>query len=329
MEILYQLSIALTTWMQELYPQLRGFMSLVSAMGEEEFFLIVLPAIYWSVNKQLGRQLGYFFLLSALINNMFKNILRGPRPFWLEPELKLTDIESYGMPGGHVQNATVVFMLVAAHLRRAWAWIIVLLYIFIMAVSRVYLGVHFIHDNVIGFLIGLIILGLFVVWQVRFQDRFNRQILGRRLLLMVLVPLILAAAYVGALLLIGTPDPDPRWASFVPAAELAGHETVVSTVAGLLGFGIGMIMESSRIRFRADGPVWQRVARYLLGIVVAVGIWAGLRAVFPDEPLVVALPLRFVRYALLLFWVAYLAPWVFVRLRLASAGPESEVRVTL
>lgn len=329
MEILYQLSIALTTWMQELYPQLRGFMSLISAMGEEEFFLIVLPAIYWSVNKQLGRQLGYFFLLSALINNMFKNILRGPRPFWLEPNLQLNDVEGYGMPGGHVQNATVVFMLVAAHLRRTWAWIIVLLYILLMAVSRVYLGVHFIHDNILGFMTGLVILGLFVVWQVRFYDRFNRQILGRRLLLILLVPLILAAAYVGALLLIGPPEPDARWQSFVPAAEIDGHETVVSTVAGLLGFGVGMLMESSRIRFRVDGSVWQRVARYLLGIVVAVGIWAGLRAVFPAEPLVVALPLRFVRYVLLLFWVSYLAPWVFVRLRLASAGPESEVRVTL
>jgi hypothetical protein len=28
-------------------------------------------------------------------------------------------------------------------------------------------------------------------------------------------------------------------------------------------------------------------------------------------------------------WVSYLAPWVFVKLRLAEADAESEIRVTL
>jgi hypothetical protein len=122
---------------------------------------------------------------------------------------------------------------------------------------------------------------------------------------------------------------DAPWANFVPAAERNGREDVLSAVAGLFGFGIGMLLESSRVHFQAGGAVWKRVIRYLLGIAVAVGIWAGLRTVFPTEPEWVALPFRFLRYLLLLLWVTYFAPWVFVRLRLASADPESEVRVTL
>ncbi len=329
MEVLYQLSIALTTWLQETYPQLLGFMSLISAMGEEEFFLIVLPAVYWTIDKRAGRQLGYLFLLSVLVNSILKGIIREPRPFWIEPDIQLGEGIGYGLPSGHVQHATVVFMLAAALLRRTWAWIVVLLYILLMAVSRVYLGVHFIHDNIAGFLTGLIILGLFIAWQVRLNDRFHRQILGRRLLVIVFVPLVLAIAYVGARLLIGPPNIDVPWGAFVPAAELGGFEGIVTAVASLLGFGVGMLLESSRIRFLVDGPLWQRVARFLLGIAVTVGIWAGLRAVFPAEPAIIALPLRFVRYLLLLLWVTYFAPWVFVRLRLASADPESEVRVTL
>lgn len=328
MEVLYQLSIALTTWLQASYPQLHGFMAAISAMGEEEFFLVVLPAIYWSLDKRLGRQLGYFFLLSALINNILKNLIREPRPFWLEPDVKRSDVGGYGMPSGHVQHATVVFMLLAAHLRRTWAWIVVLLYILLMAISRIYLGVHFIQDTVTGFLVGLTILGFFVVWQIRLVDRFNRQILGRRLLVILLIPLILAIVYLIGLLIIGKPNLDVPWASFVPAAELDGYEVIVSSLAGLFGFGIGILMESSRIRFRVDGPAWQRVARYLLGIVVALGIWAGLRAVFPTEPLWLALPFRFLRYLLLLSWVTYFAPWVFVRLKLAQVDAESEIQVT-
>ena len=329
MEELYQLSIALATLLQEAYPRLLGLMTFVSALGSEEFFLVFLPAIYWSIDKRLGRQLGYIFLLSALINNMLKNIIRQPRPFWLEPDIKQGDAEGYGIPSGHVQNVTAVFLLLAASVRRNWAWLLALLYILLMALSRLYLGVHFLQDIAVGFAVGLLVFGAFLMWQQTFFDRYSKQILGRRLLLMVLIPVVLAVVYIGALLLLGPPNMDVPWASFIPAAELNGHEDVVSTVAGLLGFGVGILLESSRIRFRAGGPIWQRVIRYLLGIAVAIGIWAGLRAVFPTEPVWLALPMRFLRYLLLLLWVTYIAPWFFVKLRLASADTESEVRVTL
>lgn len=329
MEELYQLSIALATLLQEAYPRLLGLMTIVSALGSEEFFLVFLPAIYWSIDKRLGRQLGYIFLLSALINNMLKNIFRQPRPFWLEPDIKQGDADGYGIPSGHVQNVTAVFLLLAASVRRNWAWLLALLYILLMALSRLYLGVHFLQDIAVGFAVGLLVFGAFLMWQQTFFDRYSKQILGRRLLLMVLIPIVLAVVYIGALLLLGLPNMDAPWASFIPAAELNGHEDVVSTVAGLLGFGVGILLESSRIRFRAGGPIWQRVIRYILGIAVAIGIWAGLRAVFPAEPAWLALPLRFLRYLLLLLWVTYIAPWFFVKLRLASADTESEVRVTL
>lgn len=328
MEELYQLSLALTTWLQESYPQLLGVMTFISALGEEQFFPLVLPAFYWCVDKRLGRQLGYIFLLSAMINNTLKNVLRQPRPFWIDPRVQLGNAEGYGLPSGHVQNTTAVFLLLATWLRRGWAWMLALLYILVMSFSRFYLGVHFLQDVFIGFIVGLLVLALFLTWQQMFAERFGKRILGRRLLVMVSVPVVLATIYVGAMLLIGPPNTDVPWASYIPAAELNGHEDVVSTVAGLLGFGIGMLLESSRIRFRADGPLLQRVIRYVLGIVVALAIWGGLRAVFPTEPEWVALPLRFLRYLLLLLWVTYFAPWVFVRLRLASADAESEVRIT-
>ena len=328
MDELYQLSLALTTWAQETYPQLLGVITLVSAMGEEPFFLVVLPAVYWCIDKRLGRQLGYIFLLSALINNIIKNMVRGPRPFWLDPAVQLSEEEGYGFPSGHVQNATAVFLLLAVRLRRVWVWLAALLFILAMAVSRVYLGVHFLQDVVAGFVLGLLVLAIFLTWQRLFAERYAQRILGRRLLIMILVPSALAAAYVIALLILGEPNLEVPWASYVPLAELTAHEDVVSTVAGLLGFGIGMTLESSRIRFRPDGPAWKRIVRYLLGIIVAVAIWAGLRAIFPAEPEWLALPLRFLRYLLLLLWVTFFAPWVFVRLRLAAADAESEVRIT-
>jgi hypothetical protein len=280
------------------------------------------------VDKRLGRQLGYIFLLSAFVNNSAKNFFRLPRPFWLEPSVQLSEAEGYGLPSGHVQNSTAVFFLLAGWLRRSWVWLLVSLWITLLGFSRLYLGVHFLQDLIAGLLFGLVVLGFFLVWQHYFAASFNRQILGRRLFILVSVPVVLAAIYVGVMLLLGSPNVDVPWASFIPAAEMNAREDVTSTGAGLLGFGIGIVLESSRIRFRADGALWRRIVRYLLGILVAIGIWAGLREVFPAEPEWIALPLRFLRYLLLLLWVTYFAPWFFVKLRLAAIDPESEFKVT-
>ena len=97
----------------------------------------------------------------------------------------------------------------------------------------------------------------------------------------------------------------------------------------MLGAGIGLVLERTRIRFLVDGPIWQRAVRYLLGIVVAGVIWAGLGQVFPDDPLWLALPLRLLRYSLLTLWVTYYAPWVFVKLKLAQAKPDPGIEMTL
>ena len=329
MEQLYQLSIALTTLMQEAYPGLLGVMSFITALGTAPFFMLLVSAIYWCVDKRLGRQLGYVFLLSAFVNTILKNLIRQPRPYWLDPAIGRYEVEGFGIPSGHVQNVTVVFLLLAATVRRTWVWLAVFLFILLMGLSRLYLGVHFLQDIAIGFAVGLIILIAFLLWQQFYFARFNKQILGRRLLLMVLIPTILAAVYVGFYLLLGPASQDVPWAAYVPAAELSGHEGVVSAFGALLGFGVGIILESSRIHFRVDGPLWKRLLRFALGIAGTVGIWAGLRAVFPSAPLWLGLPLHFLRYLLTLLWVTYFAPWVFVLLRLASADLESEVRVTL
>jgi len=328
MDELYRLSLALTIWLQETYPHLVGVMALITSLGEELFYLAALPAVYWSIDKRLGRQLGYIFLLSAATNNIAKSLFRQPRPFWLDPSVRLRDAESYGLPSGHTQHATSVYLLLAFWARRGWMWLLAFVLILLMSLSRLYLGVHFIQDVIGGFVLGLVVLGLFLFWQQAFAERFSRRILGRRLLIMIVIPAALALAYVAALLLLGAPHLDVPWAEFVPAAERTAHEDVVSTVAGLLGFGVGMILESSRVRFRSDGPVWQRVVRYALGIAVALGIWS-LRAVLPADPEWLALPLRFLRYLLLLLWVTYFGPWVFVKLRLAAADAESEVRIAL
>jgi hypothetical protein len=75
---------------------------------------------------------------------------------------------------------------------------------------------------------------------------------------------------------------------------------------------------ASRGGFEASGALWQRAARYLVGLVGVLVIYAGLKAIFPSGDNLIAYAFRYVRYSFLGFWVFAGAPWTFARLRLVE-----------
>jgi membrane-associated phospholipid phosphatase len=329
MDPLYQFGLDATHWLQTNLPQLEPFFRFISTLGLEEFYLAVLPMIYWSINKKAGRAVAYIFLLGNVFNNMLKHGLREPRPFWLDPTLERFTDYGYGIPSGHTQFTTTIYLFIATWVKRRWVWFLAILMVILMPLSRIYLGSHFVQDVVAGFLLGLLVLIGYLVWQRRYMAKFEKRIMGQRLLTAVAIPVALTAVYLIIRLIIGEPNTNVAWASYIPVAELESLEGMVTAVATVLGAGIGLVLERSRIRFLVDGPIWQRAVRYLLGIVVAGAIWAGLGQLFPDDPLWLALPLRLLRYALLTLWVTYYAPWLFVKIKLAQAKPDPGIEMTL
>ena len=76
------------------------------------------------------------------------------------------------------------------------------------------------------------------------------------------------------------------------------------------------------VGFDVAGSLLRRAFRFLVGLVVLAGLWLGLRVAFDGlEPAVI---LRLVRYALVGFWGAVGAPWVFLKLGLAEREPNFE-----
>ncbi len=321
MDGLTQFSLEFTRWLQENYPQLEGFFQAITTLGNEEFYLAALPLLYWCIDKRLGRQMGFIFFVAIGANTILKQAFRGPRPFWIAPELGLADTGGYGIPSGHTQYATTIYLLIAAVVQHFWGWLVAFIMIFLMAISRVYLGQHFIHDTIAGILVGLALLGALALWNHYAAASFGKRLLGQRMLAVLGVVFALGLAYASVRYVIGQPDLTVPWSSYIPEAELSSITQMATALGTLLGFGVGILFEGNRVRFRTDGPVGKRLGRYLLGIVGTIVIWQGLGALFPRDPLWLALPLRIFRYALVTFWAAYLAPLVFVRLGLAEADP--------
>lgn len=328
MEILYEVGLEVSRWLQAQYPYLESSLHLMTILGNFEFYLALLPLIYWCINKRFGKEIAYLLAIANILNAVGKHILRQPRPFWLDADIGLSEETSYGAPSGHVQSATVAYLLVAIRAQRRLVWFLAGLGIFLMALSRVYLGVHFWQDAVLGFLLGLLILFGYYVWRDSFQASFSNLILGQRILLVISLPLAIGVLYAAGLLLIGE-APQVAWSEHAQTAESLSLQEVFSAAGIILGLGIGFILEATRVHFIVDGSLAQRAARYLVGIAITILIWRGLAVVFPDDPLWLGLPLRLFRYWLAGMWVAYYAPLLFLRTGLAQASPEPDVSLSI
>ncbi|MGE3192661.1 MAG: phosphatase PAP2 family protein [Microbacteriaceae bacterium] len=89
------------------------------------------------------------------------------------PEDILVPLDSGSFPSGHAANAATVVVLLALLLRRRWVAVAGSVYVVLMALSRTYLGAHWVTDTVGGILIGAAMAVL--VWVL-----FARKLAGER-----------------------------------------------------------------------------------------------------------------------------------------------------
>jgi glycerophosphoryl diester phosphodiesterase/membrane-associated phospholipid phosphatase len=293
----------------------------VTFLGDEEFYLLLLPLLYWAVSRRFGARLGVMLLVTAGLNGVLKLAFATPRPSFLRPELGVVEESTFGLPSGHAQNAAAVWGLVATAAR---SWVVrgvVLGLIAALGWSRIHLGVHFLEDIVVGWAVGLALLAAFLWLEPRVVAWWRRNATTERVLASVVAGLLFVAP---AMLLSGRlVGVRFDWPGLVDVADTIGASHVVTPAATLSGFGIGVALLATRGGFEVAGPIGQRVLRVVVGLVGVLVLWQGLGVVFPggEEPL--ALALRAVRYGLVGAWVGGIAPLLFVRLGLAPAGTPS------
>jgi membrane-associated phospholipid phosphatase len=70
------------------------------------------------------------------------------------PEHILLDLDSGAFPSGHAANAATLAVLIALLVGRWWIALVGAVYVVLMALSRTYLGAHWLSDTVGGALLG-------------------------------------------------------------------------------------------------------------------------------------------------------------------------------
>jgi membrane-associated phospholipid phosphatase len=285
--------IEIVLWLQNWSPTLDLPFRSITWLGNEGFFLLVLPWIYWCVDRRLGLQVSILLMLSFYINALCKGLLQQPRPFAYDMRVRpLVQAGSGGLPSGHAQVTVVFWGYLATQLSRPWLWGTTAILLILIPLSRMYLGVHFPTDLLGGYLLGTLLLVLFLWGAPTVERQLLQYGWAWRHGLAVGAPL---------LLILGS----------------GGGQYGVTVGAVLMGLGYGAILERHWVAFHNEGSMWHRMARFLLGIASLIALRYGLQAAFADlQPDIL---FRILRYGVAGLWISFGAPWAFVYLGLASS----------
>ncbi len=311
---LFDLEISWILWLRQTIPGLVGPFEVLTYLGNELFFLLFLPFVYWCIDRWTGVRVIVILIISAASNEGIKELFRLPRPIDYAPDRLATlfrvpigiarqryEATGYGFPSGHTENATAIwgYLTMHAHRLRGTRYAAVrsvflalaILLIVLVPLSRIYLAVHFPHDVVGGYVIGAALLFLYLWLEPGASRRLAGVELGWQLTLATVVPAL--------------------------AMVLFPREIIVTAGSAFMGLGIGFAAERRWLHYASAGEWWQRALRYPLGMVGVLILYAGLKVAFAAlEP---ALIFRFIRYVLIGLWASVGAPWIFIRAGLAAS----------
>lgn len=275
----------LIKWIQSFHSDwLDQFFILVTMLGEEYFYIAILSMIYWNINKKTARFLVLILALSATVNGAIKEIVGQSRPIG-EAGIRsiYTDTaEGASFPSGHTQNATAFFGSAGLVAKNPFLWIGFSILIVLVAISRLYLGVHWPLDVIagIGFGIVCIIVGKLI------YEKSERD--GEYLPYFV----ILALAVVSIFIL--------------------NSSAYIKAVALLLGYLVGYFFEENFLQFDVRAPLATQIMKYFIGLVVTGAIFLGLKMILPAGVYWDGL-----RYFLTIFFVMFGAPALFMVMKLS------------
>ncbi len=229
-----------------------GFFTLISILGEEVFLIALLGFIYWCYDKRMGYKVGFLYALNAPLNFALKAIFNAPRPIGSEGVRTIYEGTATGssFPSGHSQLGGGLFYFLFKNSKQQLLKAICLVIAFLIPISRLYLGVHFPVDVVVGLALGIMMVYISDwIFEMLFENH------APWLMLFALPPFIYCLV---------TGDED-------------GYK-----MAGLvIAFIIGMIIEKKYIDFHVKAKPVVQAVKYILGVAVVLLLRGILKAVLP------------------------------------------------
>jgi len=270
--------------------------------GEDTVFILMIAFILWCGSKKKGFAIYSTLLTSLVAMSTLKALVRSPRPFEVLPDIQGKRVETatgYSFPSGHTTGAASFYSSIAVTLRKQWISIICGFLILMVAVSRMYLGVHWPLDVVAGLILGV---SITIITYDMFLKLYDDPVRLVRFALIIGIGGSAGAILLAFLIPAGLVDPT-AFTDPMKLLSLAG--------GGYLGFAL----DQSRLHYATTGSLKVKAFRYAFGVLVLMLV-QGSKPFLPDH-----LFFSFLRYIVTGFWASGLYPMLGLRLRLWAGEP--------
>jgi len=284
---------AISLWFESIrHGFLDYFFLFITEFGDELVFLILSSILYWLVNKEIGYRFMMIFLGTIAVNDAIKFLVARPRPFQAGV-VSVVGEGSYGysMPSGHAQGSMTMALTLHDDFGKTNQWVtpVVFTMAILVSISRIYLGQHYFSDVIVGMLVAFAV--FYAIKLIAPKIKLTTQ----KFIYMI------SPVLIGLLFLID-------------------EKNYFVAVAAMLALTIGYDLEKKYINYTAKGTVWVQVAKYAIGLMVALLLKEGLKMVLPYTTDIDAdmtqfdLFLDFVRYFILCLWLSLGSFFVFSKL---------------
>ena len=267
--------------------------------GDEAFYLVFMPLVYWCVNAWRFSDRDHA-PAERFDQQLSQDDLQEPRPYWLTDKIKAGAFhDSFGLPSGHSQNSAAVWGWTAKENNKTVATWILSIMIFLIGLSRIFLGVHFISDVLLGWTIGAVLVLIFARYSKQIGQSLLKQSIAKKLLLTALsasddrIPALVKS-------LSSSWQVPAEWVALageIDPMNLNGALTTAGVWFGMLA-GFSILLHRYGILQSHLGS-WQKAVRFLIGIVGVFALYAGLGKLFPKNLGLISMILRFIRYSLI------------------------------
>lgn len=280
-------------------PGLNELMLAVTTLGEETAFLVIGLIIFWCVNKRQGYYVMTVGFAGTIANQMLKLACRVPRPWVLDPEFQILEqareaATGYSFPSGHTQTAVGTFGCLANSTDKKWLRALCVALAVLVGFSRMYVGVHFPSDVLVGAGMACMFVWLLSKPVLYGSDK------SMKITLASLITLALAFLLYVHL-----------W-NFPANMDVHNMESGLKNAYTMLGCTIGIALvyvADKRLNFSVQAVWWVQILKVILGLLVVLAVKEGLRA--PLELLLPVYPARAVRYFLVVITAGIVWPMSF------------------
>lgn len=263
-------------------PLLDNVFLAITVLGEPVAILVPILVIYYCYNKKMGLFLAFSSLTSQGVNAGVKALVGRGRPIG-QPGIRSLRTQTAGgssMPSGHTQGAVTLLYSIYKFVKQKSMLAVAVVIGAAVALSRLYLGLHWPTDVVAGFLLAML------VSEVCY-----------RLFITTKRPWLLFAVAAAALFLLAWPT--------------KGSAAFYKLTGAFVGLAVGAWFEDAAVRFTCETSLLKKLARVLLGALLLWLLDWGLSLVLPQTAVGGAL-----RYGTMVFAAVGFIPLLFKKMSL-------------